>query len=148
MDRRTFLGWVGVGALASSLPVAIVACSDSQSSNAKVDTKAKAATKDSFYEIGMASELETKGFLISNDIAGKSVMVFRNPETNQLVALNPKCTHQRCTVDLDKEKALLTCPCHDSHFTFDGQVAQAPASQPLDVYQVKEEANLILVKVG
>lgn len=148
MDRRTFLGWVGVGTLASSLPLAMVACSNSENNGSKVNADAKAVTKDDFHMVGIASELDSNGFLLNEDITGKPIMVFRHPETNELIALNPKCPHQQCNVELDTKKTMLICPCHDSHFTLDGEVTKAPASKPLDVYQVKQEEYLIMVKVS
>ena len=154
MDRRTFLGWVGVGTLASSLPLVIIACGNSQNEGTKAsiesETNATAATAttDDFHMIGISSELENNGFLLNEDVAGKPVMVFRDPETEELIALNPKCPHQKCNVDLDTQQKLLVCPCHDSRFTFDGKVVKAPARNPLDIYQVKQEEYLILVKVS
>ena len=152
MDRRSFLGWIGVGTLASSLPLVIIACSDSQNSGTKASAdsehNATAATADDFYLMGISSELENKGFLLNEDIEGKPVMVFRHPETRELIALNPQCTHQKCNLDLDPKTNLLVCPCHDSHFTFDGKVVKPPARKPLDIYEVKQEEYLILVKVS
>ena len=152
MDRRTFLGWIGVGTLASSLPLVIIACSDSQNNGTKasadIEQNATVATKDDFYLMGISSELENKGFLLNEDIEGKPVMVFRHPETKELVALNPKCTHQQCNLNLDTTTNLLVCPCHDSRFTFDGKAVKPPARKPLDVYEVKQEEYLILVKVS
>ena len=152
MDRRTFLGWVGVGTLASSLPFVIVACGNSENDGTKASTdlkqNARAATTDDFHMIGIASELDINGFLLNEDIAGKPVMVFRHPETKELIALNPQCPHQNCNVEIAPGNKLLICPCHDSRFTFDGKVVKPPAREPLDVYQVKQEEYLILVKVS
>ena len=152
MDRRTFLGWVGVGTLASSLPLIIIACSNSENNGIKASTQLKqnatAATTDDFHMIGIASELDINGFLLNEDLAGKPVMVFRHPETKELIALNPQCPHQKCNVEIASNKKLLICPCHDSHVTFDGEVVKPPAKEPLDVYKVKQEEYLILVKVS
>ena len=152
MDRRTFLGWIGVGTLASSLPLVIIACSNAENNATKASTEleqnATAATTDDFHLMGIASELEIKGFLLNEDIEGKPVMVFRDPKTQELVALNPQCTHQRCNVELNTETNLLVCPCHDSRFAFDGKVVKPPARKPLDIYEVKQEEYLILVRVS
>ena len=152
MNRRTFLGWVGVGTLASSLPLVIIACSDSENDDTKVSTEleqnARAATTDNFYRVGIVSDLDRKDFILNEDIEGKSVMVFRHPETGELIAINPQCTHQKCNVNVDPTTNLLVCPCHDSRFAFDGKVVEPPAREPLDVYQVRQEEYLILVKVS
>ena len=152
MDRRTFLGWIGVGTLASSLPLVIIACSNSENNGTKASTdleqNATAATTDDFHLMGIASELEINGFLLNEDIEGKPVMVFRAPETQELIAVNPQCTHQKCNVELDTKANLLVCPCHDSRFAFDGKIVKPPAREPLDVYEVKQEEYLILVRVS
>ena len=147
MDRRTFLSWVGVGALASSLPIVIIACSNSDNENAALEQNARAAKANDFQMVGLASEVDTKGVLLNEDIADKPIMVFRHPETGKLIALNPQCTHQKCNVEVNTKTNLLVCPCHDSHFALDGTAVKKPATKPLEVYQVKQEEHLIFVKV-
>ncbi|MDB9496449.1 Rieske (2Fe-2S) protein [Spirulina major CS-329] len=75
-------------------------------------------------------------------------MIFRHPDTADLVALNPMCTHQGCTVKLDPDAKNLPCPCHGSVFALDGSVTTGPAEKPLPVFEVKEEDGLVLVKVS
>ncbi|MDJ0635165.1 MAG: Rieske 2Fe-2S domain-containing protein [Xenococcaceae cyanobacterium MO_188.B29] len=147
MDRRTFLSWVGVGALASSLPIVIIACSNSEDNSTGLEQNATEVKTNNFQMIGLASELDTKGVLVNEDIADKPVMVFRHPETEKLIALNPECTHQKCNVELNIKTNLLVCPCHDSHFALDGTAVKKPATKPLEVYKVKQEEHLIFVKV-
>jgi|GEM_PF-1490719 len=40
MKRRSFLSWVGVGMLATSLPVALAACSSEDQGNVPTDASA------------------------------------------------------------------------------------------------------------
>ena len=75
-------------------------------------------------------------------------MIFRHPDTNELVAINSMCTHQGCTVQLNLESQELSCPCHGSKFALDGNVMSPPATKNLDIFEVKQEGNLLLVKVG
>ncbi|MGK7936616.1 MAG: ubiquinol-cytochrome c reductase iron-sulfur subunit [Xenococcaceae cyanobacterium] len=147
MDRRTFLGWVGVGALASSLPIVIIACSNSEDNSTELEQNPTEVKTNNFQMVGFASELDTKGVLLNEDIEDKPIMVVRHPETGQLIALNPQCTHQKCNVEVNTKTNLLVCPCHDSHFALDGTAVKKPATKPLEVYLVKQEGYLIFVKV-
>ncbi|HBE30500.1 MAG TPA: cytochrome B6, partial [Cyanobacteria bacterium UBA11368] len=111
MDRRTFLGWVGVGWVASSLPVALAACS---SSNTATDTTvASSPRSDRFVVVGTVADLTQKGQILNKQSAVGPVLVVRNPAaSNQLVAVNPTCPHLRCTVDWKSQPREFVCPCH------------------------------------
>ncbi|NEO24630.1 MULTISPECIES: Rieske (2Fe-2S) protein [unclassified Moorena] len=149
MDRRKFMGWFGVGALATYLPVALAACSPEPSppqatekESPKID---KSVREDGFQAVGTVQELEDKG-KISDKIA--DILVVRNLSNNSLVAVNPRCTHQGCSVDWKQEDKIFNCPCHGSKFDLDGKVTKGPADKPLTSYETKEEDNLVLVKVS
>ncbi len=144
MERRTFLGCVGLGTLVSSVSGVIVACSNEETSETETSTT---PPTNEFVPVGNIEELDISGFILNKDAAAVPVLVFRNPNTSELVAVTSKCTHAGCDVELDTEAQLLACPCHGSKFTFDGSVANQPATQPLASYQVKQEGNSILVKV-
>lgn len=62
MNRREFFGWVGLGAIATSLPVAMAACS-SQSTPSKL-TNAP-SRPDGFKAIGTLAELDQKGHILN-----------------------------------------------------------------------------------
>ena len=136
MKRRTFFSWIGVGTLASSLPIALIACSE------KLDK----TNKSEFKTVGKASELDTNSFILDETDLSQPILVFRNPQTNQIAAVDPKCTHQDCNVELDIAQQLLICPCHNSQFSLDGQVVNKPATKPLITYETKQEGEIILVK--
>ena len=152
MERRTFLNWVGVGMLGSFLPVAIAACqtennnsSTAKPDSVKIDTSIR---EDGFQALGTVEQLEEDGRILDRRNAPKPVMIFRHPDTNELVAINSMCTHQGCTVQLNLESQELSCPCHGSKFALDGNVMSPPATKNLDIFEVKQEGNLLLVKVG
>lgn len=152
MERRTFLNWVGVGTLASFFPVAIAACqsdggniSTPELETPQIDTSVR---EDGFQALGTVKQLKEKGLIVDKENAPKPVIIFRHPDTNELVAINSLCTHQGCTVQLNAEAKELACPCHGSKFAFDGKVINPPATENLDVFEVKQEDNLLLVKVG
>ena len=153
MDRRTFLGWVGVGWVASSLPVAIAACSSNSVKNnisPETATAANATPRtDGFQTVGTVAELDQKGQILNKRLTGKPVLVIRNPDdANTLAAVNPTCTHEGCTVAWKTNKKLFVCPCHRAEFAVDGQVVHGPAKKPLPTYQAKIEGDSVLVKVS
>ena len=152
MERRTFLNWVGVGTLASFFPVAIAACQSDEVNTPsavpetpQIDTSIR---EDGFQALGTVEQLKEKGVIVDKRNAPKPVAIFRHPDTNELVAINSMCTHQGCTVQLNPEAKELACPCHGSKFALDGKVVNPPATENLDVFEVKQEDNLLLVKVG
>jgi cytochrome b6-f complex iron-sulfur subunit len=142
MNRREFISWVGVGSIASSLPLALAATQDIQSA-------AQAAEQsDGFTAIGSVAELNQKG-QISKKINGQPVAVVRSPNNAKaLLAVNSTCTHKGCTVDWQKADKAFVCPCHSAKFASDGAVLKAPATKPLKTYKAKIVGDQVLVKVG
>jgi cytochrome b6-f complex iron-sulfur subunit len=149
MDRRTFLSWVSVGALASSLPVALAACTSEKTDTTAVkssDSAAPART-DGFTVVGTVKDLDTAGFIQDkNFAAGPLLVIHSSTDKSKLVAVNSTCTHKGCTVEWKKDAKELVCPCHGSQFKGDGSVAKGPASKPLATFTVKTEGDSVLVK--
>jgi len=54
-------------------------------------------------------------------------------------AFNAACPHAGCFVDFDGDRKLFQCPCHDSSFKVDGEIANqnSPAAGGLDELDVK-----------
>lgn len=157
MDRRTFLSWVGVGTLASSLPMVIAACTSSETTEASPSPKATdtaessppPTTADGFTEVGKLADLEGNGFVVQEDFSGAPLLVIFNPDDKtKVVAFKNECTHSQCPVDWNAEEGTLDCPCHGSKFKADGTVATGPAKSPLPTYEAKVEGDTILVKAG
>ena len=150
MKRREFLNWAGIGLLASYLPVALAACSNQPNSETpQADTATESAVssipdEQGYLAIGTTQELDQIGYLIHSQ---SNVIVFRNGGNN-LSALSMICTHQGCNVDWKKTSNSLYCPCHGSEFSAEGKVLAGPAASPLSTFEVKEENQSILVKVG
>ncbi|MEO0409490.1 MAG: ubiquinol-cytochrome c reductase iron-sulfur subunit, partial [Cyanobacteria bacterium P01_A01_bin.135] len=147
--RREFMNWVGFGALATSLPVAIAACqSDTATPEAETEPAAETAElddtpdADGFAAIGTVTELD-EGTIAKQNFKGEQVAVVRAAEG--VVAVNTLCTHQGCTVKWDGEA--FACPCHGSNFFADGTVATGPASEPLGTYEAKIDGDRVLVKI-
>jgi cytochrome b6-f complex iron-sulfur subunit len=156
MDRRAFLTWVGISWLASSLPVAIAACSNktNESSQTTASSENKGTSNpgsqnDGFVEVGTVENLNKTGSLIHKKVSGKSVLVVQAPTTsNTLYAIDAACTHQGCEVYWRAEDRRIFCPCHGSAFNPDGTVVSGPASRPLKRYEVKVEGKAVLVKAN
>ena len=117
MDRRTFLSWVGMGWIASSLPLALAACTSGNQSTAQPSTTdkqsptpASPARADGFVKVGTVAELETGAIVIPTSAIGP-VAVTRYQGV--LAAVNPTCTHKGCTVAWQTSGEYV-CPCHHS----------------------------------
>jgi cytochrome b6-f complex iron-sulfur subunit len=144
MNRRDFFAFVGVGLIASSLPVAVVACS-SETKESKASDSPTAASKG-WQKIGTTAELDKKGQLLVEKSPVGPVLVVGTSKKKNLIAVNPTCTHKGCTVTWQAKNNNFACPCHDSDFGTDGKVLKGPADKPLKTYQAKIEGNAILVQ--
>jgi cytochrome b6-f complex iron-sulfur subunit len=154
MNRRSFLGWVGVGWVASSLPIAIAACSSTStqpksSQPNPASTAAGSSPKDGFQAAGTLAELNEKGQILNQQFAAGPVLVVRSPTDNQaLSAVDPTCTHRACLVTWGSEAKEFFCPCHNSKFGPDGEVLTGPATKPLKTYTAKLEGSSVLVSAS
>ncbi|MGA9382243.1 MAG: ubiquinol-cytochrome c reductase iron-sulfur subunit [Phormidium sp.] len=154
MNRREFLGWVSVGAVASSLPVAIATFLPDSNNSANAETPLTntlftIAQASSFKSVGTVAALDKDGQILNKKSPVGSVLVIRNPnDSNSLIAVNPTCPHEGCTVKWKKSEKLFDCPCHDAEFATDGKVLKGPAKKPLATYQAKIEGNSVVVKVS
>ena len=149
MNRREFLTWVGMGWVASFLPIAIAACAPKSTDSATTENQAGTASPqaDGFQSVGTVATLEQQGKISVPQFAGAPLLVVRNPSNpQQLVAVNAACTHKSCPVNWQADQQKFVCPCHDSQFGLDGKVLKGPADQPLQAYTVKVENDAVLVK--
>ncbi|MEH2066934.1 MAG: ubiquinol-cytochrome c reductase iron-sulfur subunit [Nostoc sp.] len=135
MKRRDFINWVGLGWLASSLPVAIAACSSGT----------KSASTD-WQTIGTSADLDKTGQLLAKNSPAGPVLVVGTSKSPNLTAVNPTCTHAGCTVGWKADAKKFVCPCHGSEYSIDGKVQKGPATEPLKTYAVKIENSSVEVK--
>jgi cytochrome b6-f complex iron-sulfur subunit len=143
MKRRSFLTWMGLGWLASVLPVAIAACT---SQFKRLESRPR---PDGFQAIGTVAELEQFPGTIQVQVDSTPVIAIRHPlQPGALVALNPTCPHAGCKVDWQKDNSKFVCPCHGSKFDPSGKVIRGPAARNLTGYPAKAEDQSILVKLG
>ncbi len=156
IDRRSFLGYFSIGWLVSCFPVVLAACSLSKSTSEAVPANTQttaddrgtikptaAKTADGFTPIGAVADLDKAGYLQTSTVA-----VARDPANpKQLLAVNPKCTHNGCAVKWVTGEKRYECPCHDSDFAADGKVLKGPATTALATYPVKIVGTQVLVKI-
>jgi cytochrome b6-f complex iron-sulfur subunit len=146
MDRRAFLLRVGVGALASSLPVAIAACTPESTTPTVQQSGAPKSAGGGFTTVGTLQDLDKTGFIQDKKFAAGPLLVVRDPaDKAKLLAVNATCTHKGCIVDWNAKDNGYLCPCHGAQFKPDGKVAQGPADKPLATFAAKIEGNSILV---
>jgi Rieske Fe-S protein len=63
------------------------------------------------------------------------------------IAYSLVCTHLGCTLEQDGEA--LSCPCHGSRFSGDGQVLAGPAQEPLKELRVEiQDDNTLMLYTG
>lgn len=139
MKRRTFFNWAGIGLLASYFPIALAACSQTNSDRDTAGT----TTQEDFVSVGTIAELQSAGYLLNEE---SKVVVVRDGE-DKIIALNPTCTHRGCIVEWDSDSNILVCPCHNAKYATSGKVLAKPAVEPLSTYEVQQENGEILVKL-
>lgn len=67
---------------------------------------------------------------------GKKMGIYKDPQ-GKLYAIDPGCTHIKCTVQWNMAEKSWDCPCHGSRFSFTGEVLTGPARKNLAVYDLK-----------
>jgi glycine/D-amino acid oxidase-like deaminating enzyme/nitrite reductase/ring-hydroxylating ferredoxin subunit len=68
---------------------------------------------------------------------GHTLALYKDDDHN-LHALNPACTHIKCTVAWNEAEKTWDCPCHGSRFTIDGEMVTAPARKNLQQMRPEE----------
>jgi cytochrome b6-f complex iron-sulfur subunit len=66
-------------------------------------------------------------------------------EDGGFLALSRTCTHLGCSVPWVEKEMKFACPCHGSAFDITGNVIEAPAPRPLDIYPISIENKIIKV---
>ncbi|BAY33785.1 cytochrome b6/f-complex iron-sulfur protein PetC [Nostoc carneum NIES-2107] len=148
MKRRDFINWVGLGWLASSLPVAIAACSSETTTTSTTATTpaTTSSTSGNGVKVGTVAELDKTGQLLLKESPVGPVLVVGKSQSGNLIAVNPTCTHKGCTVAWKETAKEFVCPCHGSDFAADGKVVEGPADKPLKTYTAKIEGDSVVVQ--
>lgn len=64
------------------------------------------------------------------------------------LAVYRKCTHLGCSVPWNSDELRFACPCHASAFDIHGDVINAPAPRPLDLFPVFIDNGIVKVDTG
>ncbi len=67
---------------------------------------------------------------------GEKIALFKD-EHGELHAVNPICTHMKCSVAWNNAEQTWDCPCHGSRFSYKGTVLTGPADHDLEKIEVK-----------
>lgn len=158
MKRRDFNSLVGLGLLASSMPIALAACnqqpsdgssdtSNNSSTTEESPSSETAASTDGFATVGSVSDLDSRGSLLKKGLDVGPVIAIRDPANSaNVIALDSRCTHQKCDVEWESGDTQFYCACHGSTFAPDGSVTNGPATTALPSYEAKIEGDQVLVK--
>jgi glycine/D-amino acid oxidase-like deaminating enzyme/nitrite reductase/ring-hydroxylating ferredoxin subunit len=68
---------------------------------------------------------------------GETIALYKD-ENGGLHALNPVCTHLKCSVAFNTAEQTWDCPCHGARYNTNGFVVTGPASMNLENIEVKE----------
>ena len=91
-------------------------------------------------------KLEKEGGAAILKVKGQQVLFIRE-SSDRIRALDPKCTHNGCTVGYNKKAQRIDCPCHRSAFNLEGGVVKGPAAKPLKAYDAKLDGDRILLSL-
>ncbi len=154
MERRAFMKWAGVGALAASLPIALSACvkSNADVSEKPEELKPQApeqARSDGFIDVGSMDDLSESGSFRYQAANGSSVLIVQQVEdATKVQAFSSVCTHRGCNVGWQVNDKDISCACHGSRFAASGEVTVGPAESSLQTYVTKMESDRILIKLA
>lgn len=70
------------------------------------------------------------------EFEGKKMGIYKDP-LGKIHAIDPGCTHIKCTVQWNGAEKTWDCPCHGSRFSYTGDVLTGPARKNLAVYDIK-----------
>lgn len=163
-NRRSFLAYFSIGWLTSCFQTILAAFNPTKSlaeplqrriaqTKPTIDPSATTnpgslkpannKTPGTFTRVGSVADLDKNGYLQT-----KTVAVLRDPNNSErLIAVNPKCTHQGCDVKWAAGQKRYECPCHASNFGADGEVLNGPATKPLAAYSAKIVNTQVLVEI-
>jgi glycine/D-amino acid oxidase-like deaminating enzyme/nitrite reductase/ring-hydroxylating ferredoxin subunit len=73
-----------------------------------------------------------------------SVGIYKD-ENGKLFAVNPSCSHIKCTIGWNNAEKSWDCPCHGSRFSYTGELLTAPARKDLEIIDLIEKEDKIYI---
>jgi cytochrome P450/nitrite reductase/ring-hydroxylating ferredoxin subunit len=112
-----------------------------------VSEQARLATAPEWHATGVGDDLP-EGGLRRIQVSGRAVCVGRVPDG--WVAFDDTCTHEECSLaEGELDGGVVVCPCHGSEFDVrTGDVLSPPALDPLPIYEAREDAGQVLVRLA
>ena len=77
----------------------------------------------------------------------KPIMIWRQPNENEITVYSSSCTHLGCTVHWDASQNMFLCACHGGAFELDGTVKAGPPPRPLDRLTFRADSGNLLVEM-
>jgi len=71
---------------------------------------------------------------------GENIALFKD-DNGTLHAINPTCTHLKCTVSWNLAEQTWDCPCHGARYDREGKVLTGPASKDLEKVELQALIN-------
>lgn len=72
--------------------------------------------------------------------------VFLMKKGEKLLALSTICPHLGCQVDLDNDRSVFRCPCHDTDFEMSGALIKGPSPRGLDELEARVTNGVVEIK--
>jgi thiosulfate dehydrogenase [quinone] large subunit len=141
-DRRTIFKILAVGVGTAILPA--IGSIFKKSSNASA-TNTSNSSSATGVEIAKLSTLAVGSSLNFKTNDGVPAVLFRTK--SGVFAYSRVCTHEGCSVSLDKQRNILACPCHGAEFdpSNGAKVLRGPAHTPLAKISVNVSGDQILL---
>jgi cytochrome P450/nitrite reductase/ring-hydroxylating ferredoxin subunit len=100
-----------------------------------------------WHEVGAAGD-EPAGTLRRVDVGERAVCLARTDDG--WLAFDDTCTHEECSLaEGELDGAVVICPCHGSEFDVrTGDVVTPPALDPLPIYEAREDAGTLFVRLA
>jgi nitrite reductase/ring-hydroxylating ferredoxin subunit len=144
VSRRQLLGGAGIAAAAAGVAVAIDRTAFAPSSQSPAQQKLS-PNGGTWHTVALTSSL-AEGVVTRFDTSAAVGFVANDRGT--LRAVSGVCTHQGCLLQANQPARRLDCPCHQTAFSFSGDLlfAQLPTPPgPLPQLQVREQNGQVQV---
>ncbi len=153
MSRRSFLTRLtfGIGAVSTLTIGGVLASAFVGPALRKKPAQWLTAGKTEGFPVGEVSTVhlryEEKTAFYRQELV-KPVMIWRQPNVNEIVVYSSTCTHLGCTVHWDVLQKKFLCACHGGAFNLDGTVNSGPPPRPLDRLAFRIDSGNLLIEVA
>ncbi len=134
-DDPTRRGFFGVVATAAAGAAALVLLPSRSAEAKKVGVAL--ADVEALQKVGGSAVLKVKG---------QKILFIRDSETT-VRAIDPTCSHKKCTVKYTASDNQMHCPCHKSAYSLDGKVLGGPAPKPLTTFPAQLSGGQVVINL-